>query len=160
MEEGIFPHSRSLLDEAEVEEERRLCYVGMTRARRRLFLSYALVRTLYGNTQYQVVSRFIQEIPTVLLSGMEKTDTGPTASAESSFGSRRPYGVAAATSPQEQRTGTVTYRPGEKVVHRKWGQGTIITVEGEGQESRIRVAFPGLGIKELLVDLAPLEKVQ
>jgi DNA helicase-2/ATP-dependent DNA helicase PcrA len=113
---------------------------------------------LYGNTQYQVASRFIQE--TTLLSGMEKTDTEPTAPAESSFGSRRPYGVAAPTTPQEWSAGTVTYQPGEKVVHRKWGQGTIITVEGEGPEARIKVAFPGLGIKELLVDLAPLEKVE
>ncbi|HBR35267.1 MAG TPA: DNA helicase PcrA [Firmicutes bacterium] len=160
MEEGIFPHSRSLLDEAEIEEERRLCYVGMTRARRRLFLSYALVRTLYGNTQYQVPSRFIQEVPTALLNGMEKQKTESTAPAEPNLGSRRPYGAAASSTAQERSAGAVHYQPGDKVVHRKWGQGTIITMEGEGQEARIKVAFPGLGIKELLVDLAPLEKVE
>jgi DNA helicase-2/ATP-dependent DNA helicase PcrA len=150
MEEGIFPHSRSLMDEAELEEERRLCYVGMTRARRRLYLSYASMRTLYGNTQYQMASRFLQEIPSTLLCFPENL-TSASAPEEVCA---QPI-VSTEVSPAGQRESPpVSYQPGDKVVHRKWGKGTVITVEGD----RVKVAFPGLGIKELLVDLAPLEK--
>ncbi|NLC53331.1 MAG: ATP-binding domain-containing protein, partial [Firmicutes bacterium] len=156
MEEGLFPHSRSLLDEAELEEERRLCYVGMTRARQRLYLSYAQMRTLYGNTQYQVPSRFIQEIPAALLLRPEETAQEP---AVETRGVQFLKPTASVPSPPGI-AGSVTYRPGEKVIHRKWGQGTIITVEGSGQDAKVKVAFPGLGIKELLVELAPLEKVE
>ncbi|HHT06227.1 MAG TPA: DNA helicase PcrA [Hydrogenispora sp.] len=157
MEEGIFPHSRSLMDEAELEEERRLCYVGMTRARQRLYLSYAQMRTLYGNFQYQVPSRFIQEIPAALLFRREEPEQEPVVTTTPSPRFFKPS-VSAPSAPAA--AGSVTYRPGEKVIHRKWGQGTIITVEGSGQETKVKVAFPGLGIKELLVELAPLEKVE
>jgi len=162
LEEGIFPHSRSLLDEGELEEERRLCYVGMTRARRRLYLSYALMRTLYGNTQYQVPSRFLQEIPSSLLRSPEQA-ARESAAGDASF----PASVSLTSAPggavspaEEGRNKPVNYRPGDKVVHRKWGRGTIITVEGVGQEAKVKVAFPGLGIKELLVELAPIAKVE
>jgi len=174
LEEGIFPHSRSLMEEAELEEERRLCYVGMTRARRRLYLSYAVMRTLYGNTQYQVPSRFLQEIPSALLRFPEKETMGPAAgdmpfripfaAASVPAGPTSPAGRPSAAGPlfpAGPRQGTtVNYRPGDKVLHGKWGKGTVITVEGEGQEAKVKVAFPGLGIKELLVELAPLTKVE
>lgn len=156
MEEGIFPHSRSLMEETELEEERRLCYVGMTRARQRLYLSYAQMRTLYGNFQYQVPSRFIQEIPAALLRRREATAPEPLGTGTHGSRSLPP---AAAPPAALRPAGSVTYRPGDKVFHRKWGQGTVITVEGSGQEAKVKVAFPGLGIKELLVELAPLEKV-
>ncbi|HHW12816.1 MAG TPA: DNA helicase PcrA [Firmicutes bacterium] len=174
MEEGIFPHSRSLLDEAELEEERRLCYVGMTRARQRLYLSYAQMRTLYGNFQYQVPSRFIQEIPPALLQRRERTEQEPPAvagygrffrpAAMTAPGApavpSAPNTPAAPTSSAPGADKPITYCPGDKVIHRKWGQGTIITVDGTGQGAKVKVAFPGLGIKELLVELAPLEKVE
>ncbi|NLM36609.1 MAG: DNA helicase PcrA, partial [Firmicutes bacterium] len=169
MEEGIFPHSRSLLDEGELEEERRLCYVGMTRARLRLYLSYAQMRILYGNFQYQAPSRFLQEIPPALL--WRREEAAPETPALSGYGNRffkpaAPHGPATpagSTAPASAASGPdqpVTFRPGEKVIHRKWGQGTIITVDGTGQGAKVKVAFPGLGIKELLVELAPLEKVE
>lgn len=162
LEEGIFPHSRSLLDEAELEEERRLCYVGMTRARQRLYLSYAVMRTLYGNTQYQIPSRFLQEIPPSLLRTPEKAALEPAGGDPLA---RTPVSAFPTTaqplSPAGPRTDApVRYRPGDKVIHGKWGKGTVITVEGEGHEAKVKVAFPGLGIKELLVELAPLAKVE
>ena len=150
MEEGVFPHSRSLLDPAELEEERRLCYVGMTRACQRLFLTYAGMRTLYGTTQFSVASRFLQEIPKHLL-------CWPGEDEKKDF-NRRP--VSAPPAAPKARSVPVDFNPGDKISHRKWGIGTIITVQGSGEEASAKVAFPGLGIKELLLALAPIEKVK
>ncbi len=149
MEEGVFPHSRSLLDQAELEEERRLCYVGMTRACQQLYLTYAVMRTLYGNTQYGVASRFLQEIPDELLAK-------PGESKQATALQRK---LTAPNSKREEGKTLVIYRPGDKITHRKWGCGTIISVQGEGKNSSAKVAFPGLGIKELLLDLAPIDKI-
>ena len=155
MEEGVFPHSRSLLDPAELEEERRLCYVGMTRARQRLFLTFAGMRMLYGTTQFSVASRFLQEIPKHLLDWAGE--------GERKDANRRPV-FAPPAAPKEQKTqvqrAPESFSPGDKIAHRKWGIGTIISLQGTGEDAAAKVAFPGLGIKELLLALAPIEKVK
>ncbi len=138
LEEGVFPHARAFSDPAELEEERRLCYVGVTRAEEQLFLVHCSRRTLYGNTVYNPPSRFLAEIPEDLIENrIPGRNTGPKAA------------VPAATGD---------FSPGEKVWHRKWGEGTVINLEGEGDEARINIAFPGKGIKTLLLMYAPLEK--
>lgn len=138
MEEGVFPHSRAFSEPTQLEEERRLCYVGVTRAEERLHLTYATRRTLYGNTVYNQPSRFLAEIPGDLIEGhaAEKNVLTP-----------------------EPATPVVgSFKVGEKVWHRKWGQGTVVMLEGEGDDARITVAFPGKGVKTLLLMYAPLEK--
>lgn len=149
MEEGVFPHSRSLMDQAELEEERRLCYVGMTRACQRLYLTYAVMRTLYGTTQYGVASRFLQEIPNRLL--FRPGEDGGVDSTKRTI---------SAPAAENAKSKPVSFSPGDKISHRKWGIGTIISLQGAGEEASAKVAFPGLGIKELLLALAPIEKVK
>ncbi|MDI6906064.1 MAG: DNA helicase PcrA [Thermoanaerobacterales bacterium] len=146
MEEGVFPHSRALDEPAELEEERRLCYVGVTRARERLFLSCCERRRLYGVERYNTPSRFLDEIPPDLLR-VEGGDRGEPLDLP------RP---TAASSAGGVRETCRTFRIGDKVRHQKWGEGTVVRVTGEGEEARVTVAFPGLGVKELLVKYAPL----
>ncbi len=138
MEEGVFPHSRAFSEPTQLEEERRLCYVGVTRAEERLHLTYATRRTLYGNTVYNQPSRFLAEIPGDLIEGH---------AAEKSV-----------LTPKPATPVVGSFKVGEKVWHRKWGQGTVVMLEGEGDDARITVAFPGKGVKTLLLMYAPLEK--
>ncbi|MBE0466863.1 MAG: ATP-binding domain-containing protein, partial [Candidatus Desulforudis sp.] len=142
MEEGIFPHARAFSEPAQMEEERRLCYVGITRAKDELFLTCAERRLLYGNVYYGVPSRFLTEIPTALFA-----DDAP--------------GTGAAASPGADDATDVarTFRPGDRVRHQKWGEGVVVQTKGSGQEAEIKVAFPEQGIKTLLVRYAPLEYV-
>ena len=107
------------------------------------------MRTLYGNTQYGVASRFLQEIPDELLAK-------PGESKQATALQRK---LTTPNSKREEGKTLVIYRPGDKITHRKWGCGTIISVQGEGKNSSAKVAFPGLGIKELLLDLAPIDKI-
>lgn len=139
LEEGVFPHSRSLLDQKELEEERRLCYVGMTRAMQKLYLTHAWSRTLYGNTVNNPVSRFLQEIPEELL--------------------ERVNGEKGHQESDAPRKNETLFQLGEKVYHQKWGTGVIVQLKGEGQDLQISVAFPDKGIKHLLAAYAPLQKV-
>jgi DNA helicase-2/ATP-dependent DNA helicase PcrA len=161
MEDGVFPHLRSLSEPDELEEERRLAYVGITRARERLYLSYAWCRNLWGQTQYNPPSRFIREIPDSLMQAAE--------------GGRRATNAHAALSGRDQiveaamrrgRAGPVHgtgaeqlgLRVGETVVHGKWGEGTVIDVHGEGDRAEARVNFPSVGEKHLALALAPLKR--
>ncbi|MHB8306921.1 MAG: DNA helicase PcrA [Candidatus Desulforudaceae bacterium] len=139
LEDGVFPHSRAFSEPAQLEEERRLCYVGITRAEDRLHLTYATRRTIYGNTVYNQPSRFLAEIPRDLFEGQvaEKGVQTPEPSTPTAVGS---------------------FKPGDKVWHRKWGQGTVVMLEGKGDDARITVAFPEQGVKTLMVMYAPLEK--
>ncbi|GAW91557.1 DNA helicase PcrA [Calderihabitans maritimus] len=135
MEEGVFPHSRALLEPGELEEERRLCYVGMTRAQKRLYLTHARRRTLYGNLVSNPPSRFLEEIPEELITspgGQEK---------------------------EEETDKKTAFSPGDKVYHSHWGEGVVVAVKGDGSDTRLKVAFPDRGIKELLVEYAPLRKI-
>ncbi len=181
MEEGIFPHARTLLEPKEIEEERRTCYVGITRAERRLYLSYALERTLYGKSNIYPPSRFLAEIPETY---MEKARVGgqnafaPAAhfgkpqSAFEILQSLQGAPPARASSPQpvaprEVRPAAGAIRPnmevawcaGDKARHGKWGVGTIVSVKGSGEEVELKIAFPGIGIKGLMQKYAPIEKV-
>jgi DNA helicase II / ATP-dependent DNA helicase PcrA len=168
MEENIFPHSRSIMDEEEMEEERRLAYVGITRAEEKLFLTCAQQRTLFGRSNWNPVSRFISEIPDELI---EKTENRPNAFSRSydfdnSFHSTLDETPSFAPRRKSQRivvgaTGgeKVGWQAGDKVVHKKWGQGTVVKVSGEGEEMELDIAFPApTGIKRLLAKFAPITK--
>lgn len=150
LEEGVFPHSRSLDDERELEEERRLCYVGITRAKEELFLSYCWTRSLYGRMQNNLPSRFIEEIPSHLLNRPNK----PRMAAKTAWGTA---GKPAADNKKTMPVGD--YQLGDKVQHKKWGVGVIVAIKGEGKDAELTVTFPEQGIKKLMVEYAPLQKV-
>ena len=140
MEEGVFPHTRAFSEPQQMEEERRLCYVGITRAREQLFLTCAARRMLYGNVYQGVPSRFLTEIPSAL------------------FAADAPRADAAEARPAEpDRTVFTAFRAGDRVWHRKWGEGVVVQTGGRGQDAEVKVAFPDQGIKTLLVRYAPLE---
>ncbi len=139
-EEGIFPHSRSLNNEEELEEERRLCYVGMTRAKERLYLTYAWRRNLNGNTLFNSVSRFISEIPKHL---KEKADIEKGEEIPSLDNRRKKIEVVV----------------GDKIRHADWGIGTILNKTDTENDIFITVDFGKLGLKKLSMNFAPLEKL-
>jgi DNA helicase-2/ATP-dependent DNA helicase PcrA len=150
LEEGVFPHSRSLLEPAEMEEERRLCYVGLTRARERLYLTHCWKRTLYGTERFNKPSRFLEEIPAHL---MENEDARPNAiRAKSTM-----YIRARSDHARDPQT-LEAFVLGDKVRHSKWGVGVIVGIQGEGIDAEFKVAFPEQGIKLLLAKYAPLER--
>ena len=148
MEEGIFPHSRSLESEEDMEEERRLCYVGITRAMQKLYLCHAQTRMLYGRSNHNSPSRFLKEVPPELLEG--NGYPGNTQRRPGSLGKPKPI---------EEISEPALYILGEKVVHPKWGQGVVVSVTGQGGDAQVGIAFPGLGIKTLIAKYAPLKKV-
>ncbi|MGX1984031.1 DNA helicase-2/ATP-dependent DNA helicase PcrA [Thermolongibacillus altinsuensis] len=143
MEEGIFPHSRSLSDDDEMEEERRLAYVGITRAEEELFLTRAQMRTLFGQTNINSPSRFIDEIPEELIENVRKTME------------RKPVARTIQTNVQTE----TEWKVGDKVSHKVWGTGTVVRVKGNGDDQELDVAFPSpIGIKRLLAKFAPITK--
>ncbi|KEP26925.1 MULTISPECIES: DNA helicase PcrA [Bacillus] len=161
MEEGVFPHSRSLMEDAEMEEERRLAYVGITRAEEELYLSSAKMRTLFGRTNMNLESRFIREIPADLLDNLnEKKET------KTPFGQtrERPQRRGPVSRPQTQTiqntgAGSIGWAVGDKAAHKKWGVGTVVSVKGSGDSTELDIAFPSpTGIKRLLAAFAPIEK--
>jgi len=173
MEEGIFPHSRTLMDENEVEEERRACYVGITRAEKKLYMSYALIRSLYGRENLNPPSRFLEEIPEYLIEETESKDIfaekrrdNYKSSYNASF-SNAPSAYEAMKKPKEQKEPlggikpdmSVQYKTGDKVRHGKWGEGEVLGVKGEGEDVMISVSFPSVGVKDLTQKYAPIEKV-
>ncbi|MBS2772123.1 DNA helicase PcrA [Anoxybacteroides rupiense] len=154
MEEGIFPHSRSLDDEEEMEEERRLAYVGITRAEEELFLTSAQMRTLFGRTNVNPASRFIGEIPDELVEQVNKTKRWP-ASEQARTKSVRLAAVPTATGGE-----AVAWKVGDKAEHKKWGIGTVVSVRGDGDDKELDIAFQSpIGIKRLLAKFAPITKV-
>jgi len=164
MEEGVFPHSRSLMEEAEMEEERRLAYVGITRAEEELYLSNAQMRTLYGRTSMNPVSRFIAEIPEDLLEdlGQQRRQQmrTPFSSSSSPSPAKQPE-RRVFSRPVAQSTGgdEIGWKVGDKAEHKKWGIGTVVSVKGEGESKELDIAFPSpTGIKRLLAKFAPITK--
>ncbi|MGG0889917.1 DNA helicase PcrA [Cytobacillus horneckiae] len=162
MEEGVFPHSRSLMEEAEMEEERRLAYVGITRAEKELYITNAQMRTLFGRTNMNPPSRFIKEIPEDLIEGVEPASSGR---GDSPFGSsshsRMQNRRKAVVRPSIESTGgdDVSWAVGDKAVHGKWGTGTVVSVKGSGEGTELDIAFPKpVGIKRLLAKFAPITK--
>lgn len=167
LEEGVFPHSRSLMEEAEMEEERRLAYVGITRAEEELYITNAQMRTLFGRTNMNPPSRFIQEIPADLIEGIEPKKASP-----SPFGSPAGGRSLSSTAPRQAMRKAVVkpaaastggdalgWQVGDRAVHGKWGTGTVVSVKGEGEGTELDIAFPSpTGIKRLLAKFAPITK--
>ncbi|GAB3043068.1 DNA helicase PcrA [Virgibacillus ainsalahensis] len=162
LEENVFPHSRSMFDEEEMQEERRLAYVGITRAEQELYLTHAKMRTLYGRTNMNPISRFINEIPDELMDGIEQAKT-------TMFGSsfaqskERPSPVKRKAERMQQTTGaeSKSWGPGDKATHKKWGTGTVVKVQGEGEAMELDIAFPApVGVKRVLAKFAPITKEQ
>lgn len=153
MEENVFPHSRSLEDRHELEEERRLCYVGITRAMEQLYLAHCQQRTLYGNTRMNEPSRFLRELPPELLSIEKPIEKAFYTRAQEKFSN---FNRNNNISGNNKVIGD--FKPGQLVKHLKWGQGTIIDVQGKGNSTVLKIEFPGLGVKTLMPQYAPLER--
>jgi DNA helicase-2/ATP-dependent DNA helicase PcrA len=162
LEEGVFPLSRALMEEQELEEERRLAYVGITRAEESLYLTNAFSRTLYGRTQYNRPSRFVEEIDQDLLEiqGMRPTpkQTSPFTAKTANQTYKQPATTRVST---KAATGgeSNNWKAGDKVNHKKWGTGTVVRVNGDAKDLELDVAFPSQGVKRLLAAFAPIEKV-
>ncbi|ELB2059080.1 DNA helicase II [Vibrio parahaemolyticus] len=149
VEEGMFPSQMSAEEAGRLEEERRLCYVGMTRAMQKLYITYAEMRRLYGQDKYHKPSRFIRELPETCLDEVRmKAQVSRPASS----------GRFSQTAVKENFNET-GFSLGSRVMHPKFGEGTIINFEGSGPQSRVQIAFNGEGIKWLVTDYARLEKL-
>ncbi len=148
LEEGLFPHQRSIEEPGQLEEERRLCYVGMTRAMEQLFLTWAEVRRLHGRENYTRPSRFIREIPAELVDEVRSSSVRHGGAASIAKTPDR------STTP-EPASGGVTL--GGRVQHAKFGHGTVVTVEGQGEHARVQVHFEKAGSKWLVLAYASLE---
>ena len=146
MEESLFPHSRSMDNINELEEERRLCYVGITRARSKLFLTYTEFRRLYGQDSYNPPSRFINEIPQECLEFVR-----PKQTYKNSF-----YGST--VSEKLEQDGS-EYGLGDRVHHNSFGEGVILSIEGQGDSARIQIHFDAVGTKWLVMSYANLKKL-
>ena len=201
LEEGLFPHSRSLDSESGMEEERRLCYVGMTRAETKLYLSWARYRRRFGGAQPEVslASRFLQEVPRNLVdavrgdapqarnvdlyseryqvreSAQRNLYTGKTYNSVENIrqffserGMPAPQGIApaaaaasaaqpAAPVPQVKKPVAKKLGPGSTVEHTKWGRGTVLRLEGSGEDTKVTVSFPGYGLKKLIAKYAGIK---
>ncbi len=188
MEEGVFPHSRTLMDSAQLEEERRTCYVGITRAQRKLYLTYAGMRTIFGRTNMNPPSRFLSEIPEEFLDYQERRSSATGLNNFRGGNSFRPSERQMGTTQfqgkpksalealrelqkkQEKKAGTpgrptihpdldTVWKAGDKARHGKWGIGTVVSVRGSGEETELKIAFPDIGIKGLMQKYAPIEKI-
>ncbi len=153
MEEGLFPHGRAYTDPEELEEERRLCYVGMTRAKRRLFLTTAVQRRLYGAESFNLPSRFLEEIKPHLLHRIEALTLSSASTLEGSHQPSPRYEVE-----EDQIPFVDFYQPGVRVRHPEWGVGRIRERIGHGEEMKVVVTFPGIGTKKLKVKFAQLSR--
>ncbi|MFV9511464.1 DNA helicase PcrA [Tepidibacillus sp. LV47] len=151
LEEGIFPHSRALFDEEEMEEERRLAYVGITRAEQELYLTYAQSRILFGKTQVNAPSRFIQEIPEELIHDVHKEEKNQLKQMRKTTS----YDL------QKRPITRGDWQVGDKAKHGKWGIGVVVSIKGNEDDLELQIAFPNpIGIKKLLARFAPIEKVE
>ncbi len=193
MEEGVFPSGRSLMDDNRMEEERRLCYVGITRAKERLFLSRASQRMLYNQVNHNPPSRFLGEIPQRLLEDEWETKRKQTFHGEpapqpksytsgyglksaptvSQLGQPRLTlggnmleipGVQKGFTPSKARQNASAlhniFRPGDRVMHRKFGEGNVVALKGSGADARISIEFTAYGIKEFSLSIAPIVKIE
>ena len=151
LEEGLFPHENSSSEEKGLEEERRLMYVAITRARHRLYLSFAQTRMLHGQTRYNMPSRFIEEIPQGLIKWLTPRIAKGAASGRWADDSTSSYAAPSAGRPS---TG---FRIGQSVMHAKFGLGVIVNAEGGGNDARVQVNFGAAGMKWLALSVAKLE---
>ena len=167
MEEGLFPHARTLTDENEIEEERRICYVGITRARRKLYVTNAKMRLLFGRTVSYPPSRFLTEIPQNLLQKavsksvnkyeIQQTSASKMASSQPRGANLMPKTKTRSTAPSTG-SAVIGWQVGDKAEHPKFGVGTVVAAKGSGGDQELKIAFPGQGIKLLLTKYAPLKR--
>lgn len=162
MEEGLFPHRRSLFsgDDGEMEEERRLCYVGITRAQQRLFLTAANRRFVWGKEEASKTSRFLDEIPRHLLkctgiAAYQAKETKIPVGTKKTTSLFQPY-VAV---PPEKKQAPAQIFVGDKLRHAKFGDGVVVALSGSGEDLQVNVAFPDTGIKKLMWKYAPIKKI-
>jgi DNA helicase-2/ATP-dependent DNA helicase PcrA len=211
MEEGLFPHSHSLMDDEQMEEERRLCYVGITRAKQILYLTGAKTRTIYGQTNYSAPSRFLEEVPEKLVHEYHRPSLVSTGYRNTDGYKNRGYGqggyyrsgyddeggaivgggrgkrtvpdsrVSASLSerfkeeskktsglfskihtnfvPEKPADAATDFAIGDRVSHKKWGEGTVVSVKNSPDGQEVKVAFAGGGIRSLLTKYAMLKKL-
>lgn len=170
LEENIFPHSRSLMENDEMEEERRLMYVGVTRAEERLYLTCAQSRTIFGRSSFNASSRFLKEISDDIVEHISKSGTQtcpnvPFSARATASKSRFSLGDTqtpkAATARYNETGGDkLGWKAGDKAAHNKWGVGMVVSVKGDGDGVELDIAFPKpIGLKRLLAKFAPIEKV-
>ncbi len=161
MEEGLFPHNNSMEKDEEVQEERRLCYVGMTRAQDILYMTGAACRYVYGTPQWRAPSRFLSEIPKDMIQV-----TGKAARIVATEGGL--YEVAnpkkvvdELKDPEWDEEGVMApYVVGETVKHKKFGKGMVLSLMGSGEDLKVTVSFPNFGKKQLIAKMAHLEKIE
>ncbi|NNF55069.1 MAG: ATP-binding domain-containing protein, partial [Acidimicrobiales bacterium] len=182
LEDGVFPHIRALTEPKEMEEERRLCYVALTRAQERLYLCNAQHRMLFGSSQYNPPSRFLEEIPASVIQSAEGS-RGKKRKLSTSFGKRigstddarqfsdsvagtgpgmfssREYQVNSALKAGAEADTEQQFRVGDDVRHGKFGDGVILDINGAGEKAQAVIRFPGFGEKQLLLSWTPLEKI-
>ena len=170
MEEGLFPHENSMNDYESLEEERRLAYVAITRARKRLYLSHSQTRMLHGQTRYNVRSRFFDELPEGALKWLTPKNQGFTPSAfgyGGGYATSRPVGGAGFSKdsfasppvPPQKTAPSHGLRSGMQVFHNKFGEGTVLGLEGTGDDARAQINFPRHGVKWLALSVAKLTPV-
>jgi len=156
LEEGLFPHENSSTEADGLEEERRLMYVALTRARRRLYLTYAQSRMLHGQTRFNVASRFFQEIPQQLMRRIK----GVSRPAQPSYFAGRGFSGSISVQPRVDMGNIDTglpWRIGQSVIHAKFGAGVIVSAEGRGADARVQIKFRDSGLKWLMLEYAKLE---
>jgi len=171
LEEGLFPHSRSLEDPAQMEEERRLCYVGITRAKERLYLVNAFRRTHYGSSEPGEPSRFLADIPRELIagSGARAADAAPARTEsrhryaqhniDDGEDHKRSYrDHLAETRGRKHVDATLTFKAGDRVHHATFGDGVVVSSKSSGADEEVEVAFVGKGVKRLIARYAGLKK--
>ncbi|HEN9298522.1 TPA: DNA helicase PcrA [Streptococcus agalactiae] len=179
MEEGVFPLSRAIEDADELEEERRLAYVGITRAEQILFLTNANTRTLFGKTSYNRPTRFIREIDDELIqyqglarpvnssfgvkySKEQPTQFGQGMSLQQALQARKsnsqPQVTAKLQALNTNNSHETSWEIGDVATHKKWGDGTVLEVSGSGKTQELKINFPGIGLKKLLASVAPISK--
>lgn len=161
LDEGLFPHSRTLMDPAQVEEERRLAYVGITRAERQLYVTNAVTRTMYGRISAYMPSRFLAEIPPQFMEDYHRKSAMPQSRTTAVPGKQR---VSILTKPvasslPKKHAVTDAFAKGDKVRHKIWGIGTVLDVIGEGPNMQMKIQFPTKGVRQVVVKYAPLEKI-
>jgi DNA helicase-2/ATP-dependent DNA helicase PcrA len=167
LEDGIFPHYRSMTSTAELEEERRLAYVGITRAQERLYLTHAWSRTIFGQTQFNPPSRFLNELPVDLINLREGgggrsrhvRNRGGRSHSVIGLPGSQPSPDYEPQVPGVPKREPLSIEAGDTVVHDKWGEGVVVNVEGGGGDALATIRFDEVGEKRLLLGYAPLKKV-
>lgn len=157
LEEGLFPHSRTLMNPEEIEEERRLAYVGITRAEKELYISNATTRTVFGRTSSYLPSRFIDEIPAELVDSLRAKrripdDIKPTVPRHMSVANRP------VTKPIIRNEVIADWKVGDTAIHSKWGNGKVVNVSGEGAGMKLTIEFPTQGVRVVMAKFAPVKK--